>query len=59
MNVLDRTEELLNKLLDEHSLEVILGALEEMSRMNREELIINRAGSTEPEKAKNHKKTRF
>ncbi|QGM30541.1 hypothetical protein GI482_09215 [Bacillus sp. N3536] len=56
---MDRTEELLNKLLDEHSLEVILGALEEMSRMNREELIINRAGSTEPEKAKNHKKTRF
>lgn len=57
MKVLDRTEELFNKLLDEHPPELVLGALDEMSRMNREELIalgklrevINRA-----EEAKNH-----
>lgn len=54
---MDRTEELFNKLLDEHPPELVLGALDEMSRMNREELIalgklcevINRA-----EEAKNH-----
>ena len=39
MNGLDRTEELFNKLLDEHPPELILGALDEMSRMNREELL--------------------
>lgn len=39
MKVLDRTEELFNKLLDEHPPELVLGALDEMSRMNREELI--------------------
>lgn len=57
MKVLDRTEELFNKLLDEHPPELVLGALDEMSRMNRDELIalgklcevINRA-----EEAKNH-----
>lgn len=57
MRVLDRTEELFNKLLDEHPPELVLGALDEMSRMNRDELIalgklcevINRA-----EEAKNH-----
>lgn len=57
MKVLDRTEELFNKLLDEHPPELVLGALDEMSRMNKEELIalgklcevINRA-----EEAKNH-----
>lgn len=57
MKVLDRTEELFNKLLDEHPPELVLGALDEMSRMNREELlalgklceVINRA-----EEAKNH-----
>ncbi|MEK4085584.1 hypothetical protein MKZ20_17400 [Psychrobacillus sp. FSL K6-2684] len=36
---MDRTEELFNKLLDEHPPELVLGALDEMSRMNREELI--------------------
>ncbi|MER2171840.1 MAG: hypothetical protein ABS938_14555 [Psychrobacillus psychrodurans] len=54
---MDRTEELFNKLLDEHPPELVLGALDEMSRMNKEELIalgklcevINRA-----EEAKNH-----
>lgn len=59
MNGLDRTEELFNKLLDEHPPELILGALDEISRMNRNELlalgklceIINRA---EDAKAKNH-----
>lgn len=60
MNGLDRTEELFNKLLDEHPPELILGALDEMSRMNRNELlalsklceIINRAEAAE--EAKNH-----
>ncbi|WP_313894938.1 hypothetical protein [Psychrobacillus sp.] len=59
---MDRTEELFNKLLDEHPPELVLGALEEMSRMNREELIalgklcevINRAEAEEVEKAKKH-----
>ncbi|SEM12082.1 hypothetical protein SAMN04487786_1065 [Paenisporosarcina quisquiliarum] len=62
MKVLDRTEELFNKLLDEHPPELVLGALDEMSRMNREELIalgklcevINRAEAEEVEKAKEH-----
>ena len=62
MKVLDRTEELFNKLLDEHPPELVLGALDEMSRMNREELIaldklcevINRAEAAEIEKAKEH-----
>jgi len=62
VNGLDRTEELFNKLLDEHPPELILGALDEMSRMNRNELlalsklceIINRAEAAEAEKAKNH-----
>ncbi|QUG41232.1 hypothetical protein KD050_18435 [Psychrobacillus sp. INOP01] len=36
---MDRTEELFNKLLDEHPPELILGALDEMSRMKREELL--------------------
>lgn len=62
MNGLDRTEELFNKLLDEHPPELILGALDEMSRMNRNELlalsklceIINRAEAAEADKAKNH-----
>ena len=57
---MDRTEELFNKLLDEHPPEVILGALDEMSRMNRDELvalgnlceIIDRAEAAE--EAKNH-----
>lgn len=40
MNELDRSEELFNKLLDEHPPELILGALDEMSRMNREELLV-------------------
>ena len=39
MKVLDRTEELFNKLMDEHPPELILGALDEMSRMNRNELL--------------------
>ena len=39
MKVLDRTEELFNKLLDEHPPELILGALNEMSRMSRNELL--------------------
>ena len=39
MNVLNRTEELFNKLLDEHPPELILGALDEMARMLKEELI--------------------
>ena len=62
MNVLDRTEELFNKLLDEHPPELILGALDEMARMPKEELlalgklceIINRAEAAEAEKAENH-----
>ncbi|MEK3994632.1 hypothetical protein MKY29_07735 [Psychrobacillus sp. FSL K6-2365] len=62
MKVLDRTEELFNKLLDEHPPELILGALDEMSRMNREELValgklcevINRTEAAEVEKAKEH-----
>lgn len=62
MNVLDRTEELFNKLLDEHPPELILGALDEMARMSKEELValgklcemINRAEAEEAEKAKNH-----
>jgi hypothetical protein len=62
VKVLDRTEELFNKLLDEHPPELVLGALDEMSRMNREELIalgklcevINRAEAAEVEKAKEH-----
>lgn len=57
MKVLDRTEELFNKLMDEHPPELILGALDEMSRMNRNELLslgsknINRVEATE---AQNH-----
>lgn len=57
MKVLDRTEELFNKLMDEHPPELILGALDEMSRMNRNELLsigsknINRVEAAE---AKNH-----
>ncbi|MEK4083748.1 hypothetical protein [Psychrobacillus sp. FSL K6-1415] len=59
---MDRTEELFNKLLDEHPPELVLGALDEMSRMNREELValdklcevINRAEAAEIEKAKEH-----
>ena len=55
MNGLDRTEELFNKLLDEHPPELILGALDEMARMPKEELIalgklceiINRAEAAE------------
>ncbi|SFN14368.1 hypothetical protein [Psychrobacillus psychrodurans] len=39
MSELDRTEELFNKLLDEHPPELILGALDEMSRMSRNELL--------------------
>jgi fructose-1-phosphate kinase PfkB-like protein len=39
VKVLDRTEELFNKLLDEHPPELILGALNEMSRMSRNELL--------------------
>lgn len=62
MKVLDRTEELFNKLLDEHPPELVLGALDEMSRMNRGELIalgklcevINRAEAADVEKAKKH-----
>jgi len=62
VNVLDRAEELLNKLMDEHPPELILGALDEMARMPKEELIalgklceiINRAAAAEVEKAKNH-----
>ena len=62
MKVVDRTEKLFNKLLDEHPPELVLGALDEMSRMNREELIaldklcevINRAEAAEIEKAKEH-----
>ncbi|MEK5146684.1 MULTISPECIES: hypothetical protein [Psychrobacillus] len=54
---MDRTEELFNKLMDEHPPELILGALDEMSRMNRNELLslgnknINRVEATE---AQNH-----
>lgn len=57
MKVLDRTEELFNKLMDEHPPELILGALDEMSRMNRNELLslgsknINRVEAAE---AQNH-----
>ena len=62
MNVLDRTEELLHKLLDEHPPEMILSALDKMARMQKEELIvpgklceiINRAEAAEVEKAKIH-----
>ena len=55
MKVLDRTEELFNKLMDEHPPELILGALDEMSRMNRNELLslgnknINRVEAAETE----------
>lgn len=55
MKVLDRTEELFNKLMDEHPPELILGALDEMSRMNRNELLsigsknINRVEAAEAE----------
>lgn len=42
MKVIDKTEELY-KLLSEHPPELILGALDEMSRMNREEFkVINK-----------------
>lgn len=57
MKVLDRTEELFNQLMDEHPPELILGALDEMSRMNRNELLslgsknINRVEAAE---AQNH-----
>ena len=61
MDLLDRTEELFNKLLDEHPPELILGALDEMLQMNRNELLafgtINRVDAGEVEKAekdKNH-----
>ena len=40
MNELDRTEEVFYKLLEEHSPELILGALDEMSRMNKKELLV-------------------
>lgn len=40
MNELDRTEEVFYKLLDEHPPELILGALNEMSRMNKKELLV-------------------
>lgn len=61
MDILDRTEELFNKLMDEHPPELILGALDEMSRMNRNELlalsklceIINRAEAAEEVKTTN------
>ncbi len=55
MKVLDRNEELFNKLMDEHPPELILGALDEMSRMNRNELLsigsknINRVEAAEAE----------
>lgn len=53
----DRSEELFNEMLDKYDPELILGALDEMSRMSKNELIalgkvcesINRA-----EEAKNH-----
>ena len=40
MNEMDnRIEEVFIKLLDEHPSELILGALEEMARVNKEELL--------------------
>lgn len=39
MNVLDKTEELFNEMLDKYDPELILGALDEMSRMNKNEFI--------------------
>lgn len=36
---MDNTEELFNKLLDEHPPEMILGALDEMARRNKVEQI--------------------
>lgn len=35
----NRTEEVFIKLLDEHPSELILGALDEMARVNKEELL--------------------
>lgn len=57
MNELDKIEELFNEMLDKYDPELILGALDEMSRMGKEQLIelrnlgeiINKA------EAKNHR----
>lgn len=57
---MDRSEELFNEMLDKYDPELILGALDEMSRMSKNELIalgkvcesINRAEAAE--EAKNH-----
>ncbi|MEK3977847.1 hypothetical protein MKY37_02010 [Psychrobacillus sp. FSL K6-2836] len=49
-----RTEELLNKLLDEHPPELILGALEEMAQINKEDSIIKLSEITNKTEAKNH-----
>ena len=39
MFLLDRTEELFNEMLDKYDPELILGALDEMSRMSKNEFI--------------------
>ncbi|MEK3977907.1 hypothetical protein MKY37_02330 [Psychrobacillus sp. FSL K6-2836] len=36
---MDKTEELFNEMLDRYDPELILGALDEMSRMGKEQLI--------------------
>lgn len=57
MKVLDRTEELFNEMLDKYDPELILGALDEMSRMNKDQLIDFRnrcEAMNNEEEAKNH-----
>lgn len=57
MNVLDRTEELFTEMLDKYGPELILGALDKMSRMSKVQIealanvceVYNRV-----EEAKNH-----
>ena len=54
MDTLDRSEELFNKLLDEHPPELILSALEEMVQINREGSIIKLSDIINKSDAKNH-----
>lgn len=57
MSELDRTEELFNEMLDKYNPELILGALDEMSRMSKEQLIELRNRCevmNKEEEAKNH-----
>ncbi|WP_419962130.1 hypothetical protein [Psychrobacillus sp. BM2] len=55
--MMDRTEELFNEMLDKYDPELILGALDEMSRMGKEQLIELRNVCEKmniAEEAKNH-----